>query len=166
MSGARFDPHDERPLTRVVVGILWRWHDSRSQVLLAQRPAGKPYAGYWEFPGGKIEAEEDAATALVRELEEELGIQVIESQPLATERFSYEHAHVELDFRLVSRFLGEPTGCEGQPLSWQQPDAIMLKPLLPALLHPRSQVLRKLAALNAQEVSGRSIGSAGGPGMR
>src|SRR5258708_12596147 len=78
------------------------------EFLLAQRPAGKPYAGYWEFPGGKIEAGEEARAALTRELREELGIGVRESSPWITRLHAYTHATVRLHFFRVSPWDAEP----------------------------------------------------------
>jgi 8-oxo-dGTP diphosphatase len=100
--------------------------------LLAQRPAGKVYAGYWEFPGGKVEPGEPVADALARELQEELGIDVEGSDPWLTRVFAYPHATVRLNFRRVRRWRGEPHPREGQAIAWQRLDAPMLAPMLPA----------------------------------
>ncbi|HUW49628.1 MAG TPA: Nudix family hydrolase [Sulfuricella sp.] len=102
------------------------------EFLLAERPAGKPYAGYWEFPGGKIEAGETPYHALVRELHEELGIEVEAAYPWLTRVYSYPHATVRLHFFRVMNWRGEPHGREAQRLSWQYPDAVAVAPLLPA----------------------------------
>ncbi len=120
---------DERPLTEVAVGLVF---DRDGRVLLGQRPAGKPYAGWWEFPGGKLEAGESVAAALARELHEELGIEVRSSQPWIVREHSYPHARVRLHFRLVFDWTGEPVAREGQAFGWTRPDAIDRKPLLPA----------------------------------
>jgi 8-oxo-dGTP diphosphatase len=120
-----------RKVTRVVVGVMLRDDGS---VLLADRPAGKPYAGYWEFPGGKIETGEAAATALERELHEELGIGIGPSSPWVTFEFDYPHAYVELQFRLVCRWRGEPHAREGQQLCFVDPAGELPQPLLPAAL--------------------------------
>ena len=77
-------------------------------VLLAQRPAGKPYEGWWEFPGGKFEPGENAEVAVTRELEEELGIRVLASSPWVVREHVYEHAHVRLFFRRITAWEGEP----------------------------------------------------------
>ena len=140
----KFDANDERPLTRVAVAIIERIVDGEYQVLFAQRPAGKAYAGYWEFPGGKIEDNETVVEALVREIDEELGIHVESATLWRTERFSYEHAHVELHFCRTREWSGEPHGREGQAFAWQPPSAIELAPLLPALHAPESGVLANL----------------------
>ena len=100
--------------------------------LLAQRPAGKVYAGWWEFPGGKAEAGEPAAKALVRELHEELGIEVRTAYPWITRVHIYEHATVRLHFFRVTEWAGEPHGRENQAFLWQRPDATMPSPMLPA----------------------------------
>jgi len=105
--------------------------------LLAQRPPGKVYAGYWEFPGGKIEPGETVASALKREIQEELGVVVIESFPWLTRRYSYPHGDVRLDFRRVVAWNGEPHPHEGQALAWQQAASFRngdldVAPMLPA----------------------------------
>ncbi|MEO8203361.1 MAG: Nudix family hydrolase [Betaproteobacteria bacterium] len=100
--------------------------------LLAKRPAGKVYAGWWEFPGGKVEEGEPAEAALVRELQEELGIDVKNAWPWLTRVFTYEHATVRLNFFRVTVWTGEPHGREGQELAWQRLDETLLSPMLPA----------------------------------
>jgi len=100
--------------------------------LLAERPHGKAYAGYWEFPGGKVETGETARQALVRETREELGIEVAEAYPWITRRYHYPHASVRLNFFRVVRWVGEPHGKESQRLAWQRVEAIEVAPLLPA----------------------------------
>ncbi|MEN6585804.1 MAG: Nudix family hydrolase, partial [Sulfuricella sp.] len=100
--------------------------------LLARRPDGKPYAGYWEFPGGKVEAGESLFHALARELHEELGIDVSHAYPWLVRHFDYEHASVKLHFFRVVAWAGEPHGKEGQLLAWQTPGGVDVAPLLPA----------------------------------
>ena len=100
--------------------------------LLAQRPAGKVYAGYWEFPGGKIEPGEAADAALARELHEELGIEIGEACPWITRVYTYPHGTVRLQFFRVYEWQGEPHPREDQAISWQQPGASMAAPMLPA----------------------------------
>ena len=102
------------------------------RVLLAQRPPGKAYAGYWEFPGGKIEPGESARAALGRELREELGIVVHHAAPWLVQRYRYPHAHVELHFFRVFEWEGEPVGHDGQAFAWQVPGRFDVLPLLPA----------------------------------
>ena len=100
--------------------------------LLAQRPAGKVYAGWWEFPGGKVEAGEPAGAALARELHEELGIDVRTAYPWITRTHVYEHAAVELKFFRVVEWRGDPQPREEQAFVWQRLDAPMAEPMLPA----------------------------------
>jgi len=100
--------------------------------LLAQRPAGKVYAGYWEFPGGKVEPGEPADRALARELHEELGIDIGPSFPWITRVFTYPHGTVRLNFFRVHEWKGEPHPREEQAISWQAPGAPMVAPMLPA----------------------------------
>jgi len=100
--------------------------------LLARRPEGKVYAGYWEFPGGKIEPGEPADAALARELHEELGIDVRRVYPWVTRVFTYPHATVRLHFFRVLAWHGEPHSREQQEIRWQRPDAPIAEPMLPA----------------------------------
>lgn len=116
-------------ITHVAAGILIR---PDGQFLLGSRPAGKPYAGWWEFPGGKIEAGETAYEALVRELHEEMGITVLAATPWVVQCFVYEHASVRLNFFLVTDWRGELQSHEGQSFAWQQPGHLSVAPVLPA----------------------------------
>ena len=100
--------------------------------LLGQRPAGKVYAGYWEFPGGKIETGELPLAAITRELHEELGIEVEVAYPWLTRDYDYEHAAVRLRFFRVVEWSGAPHGRENQIFSWQTPADVRVAPLLPA----------------------------------
>ncbi len=100
--------------------------------LLAQRPSDKMWAGYWEFPGGKVEAGETARDALVRELKEELGIEVVTAYPWITRVFAYPHATVRLSFFRVAGWRGEMHPHEGQQFSWQRATEVVVMPLLPA----------------------------------
>ncbi len=100
--------------------------------LLAQRPAGKVYAGYWEFPGGKVESGEPAARALARELHEELGIDIGEAYPWITRVYTYPHGTVRLNFFRVFEWRNEPHPREDQAIAWQQPGSPAVAPMLPA----------------------------------
>jgi 8-oxo-dGTP diphosphatase len=100
--------------------------------LLARRPAGKVYAGYWEFPGGKVEPGERLAEALARELHEELGIDVLRAAPWITRVFAYAHATVRLHFFRVFAWRGEPHPREAQDICWQRLNAPLAAPMLPA----------------------------------
>jgi 8-oxo-dGTP diphosphatase len=108
--------------------------------LLAQRPKDKIWAGYWEFPGGKVEAGESARDALVRELREELGIAVVTAHPWITRVFTYPHATVRLSFFQVTEWSGEMHPHEGQQFSWQHVTRVAVHPVLPA----NAPVLRAL----------------------
>lgn len=118
-----------RTITEVAVAVLSQPDD---RVLLARRPVGKPYAGYWEFPGGKVEPGESLDAALARELREELGIGVSRACRWITRIFEYPHASVRLNFFRVFEWQGTPHPHEGQVFSWQRPDAVEVTPLLPA----------------------------------
>jgi 8-oxo-dGTP diphosphatase len=109
--------------------------------LLAQRPPGKPYAGYWEFPGGKVEEGESAEAALRRELHEELGIQVEQAYPWITRDYDYPHAAVRLRFFRVATWRGTLHGRESQQFAWQSLQFLNVSPVLPA----NGPVLRALA---------------------
>ncbi|MFV0420952.1 (deoxy)nucleoside triphosphate pyrophosphohydrolase [Oleidesulfovibrio sp.] len=102
------------PVVEVVAGILWR--DGR--FLAVERPEGKPRAGFWEFPGGKLESGESAEEALVRELKEELGIGVQEYRFWRHVVHAYDDFTVRLHFYHVTGFSGEPQGLEGHALAW------------------------------------------------
>ncbi|MCP1118290.1 NUDIX domain-containing protein [Robbsia andropogonis] len=119
---------DGRPVTRVAVGVML---DAQGRFLLAQRPDGKPYAGYWEFPGGKLEEDETVETALARELEEELGVRIHGSVPWRVLEHDYPHAYVRLFFHKITRWDGVPTGREGQAFFWAE-TPVTITPLLPA----------------------------------
>ncbi len=119
-------------IVKVAAAVLLR---AGGDVLLAQRPAGKAYAGYWEFPGGKFEAGETPREALVRELAEELGIAVTKAAPWFVQEFVYPHARVELHFFRVYAWTGELVGQDGQAFAWQTPGYYTVGPLLPANTH-------------------------------
>lgn len=97
--------------------------DADGRVLLAQRPAGKAMAGLWEFPGGKVEAGERPETALIRELREELGIDVTEAclAPLTFASHAYETFHLLMPLYVCRRWKGEMVAREGQALAWVRP---------------------------------------------
>lgn len=120
-----------RAVVDVAVGVLIR-PDGR--FLLASRPEGKPYAHYWEFPGGKLEAGESVAHALCRELHEELGIEIGEVFPWVVREFVYPHAHVRLHFCRVFNWAGEPHAREAQTFRFCTQEDLPAGPLLPATL--------------------------------
>ena len=113
----------------VAVAVLVR---TDGRVLLAQRPLGKVYSGYWEFPGGKVEPGESTRDALVREIIEELGVEITHADPWITQVFTYPHATVKLHFFRATSWVGEPHAKEHQDLTWQLPGGISVSPLLPA----------------------------------
>ena len=132
----------------VAVGVLIR---EDGKMLLSSRPEGKPYAGYWEFPGGKIEAGEtyvleysDALVrdAILRELGEELGLELQDSTPWFVTEHRYEHAHVRLHFRRSHHFKGTPVCKEGQECGW-----FAATERTPGLLLPVDQAIVNRAAL-------------------
>lgn len=135
------DNQVERAVTNVAVGVIAR---GNGLVLLAERPTGKGWAGYWEFPGGKVEANETPEQALKREIHEELGITVTQSYPWITRTFDYEAQYdvngqmespakaVKLHFFMVTAWEGEPFGLEKQTISWQNPEKLTVAPILPA----------------------------------
>ena len=104
-------------LVLVVAAIVW---DADGRVLLGERPEGKPYAGWWEFPGGKIEAGETPEAALVRELEEELGLKTSPAclYPLTFVSHSYPEWHVVLPVYSIRQWSGPLSGREGQRFAW------------------------------------------------
>lgn len=123
-----------KPVIDVAAGLITRPDGS---LLLAQRPAGKPWAGWWELPGGKIEPGETVLEALVRELQEELGINTTQATPWVNYTHEYQQATVRLAFCRVTDWTGDPTGLEDQELAWVDPLApITVGPLLPATEPP------------------------------
>jgi 8-oxo-dGTP diphosphatase len=122
-------PWPARATVHVAVGVLIR---PDGAVLLADRPSGKPFAGFWEFPGGKIEDGESVDAALRRELHEELGIDIGPSVPWFTFEHDYPHAYVRLHFRRVFAWKGEPFSREGQRVGFFPLNGDFPAPLLPA----------------------------------
>ena len=125
-----------RRRVEVAAAVLWR----AGRFLLGQRAPGSFYAGYWEFPGGKVEAGETPRQALVRELGEELGIEVEQATPWICREHEYEHAHVRLHFFRVTAWRGELQDHVHSALAWQRPEAPEVGPMLPA----NAPVLRAL----------------------
>ena len=119
-----------RKVTEVAVGVLFQ---SNGDVLMTSRPFGKIYAGYWEFPGGKIEAGESVDQALRRELSEELGITIGEVQRWRVGLIDYPHALVRLYFCKVFNWTGELQMREMQHFSWQKLP-VQVKPVLAGTL--------------------------------
>jgi 8-oxo-dGTP diphosphatase len=117
------------PLTEVAAAVIQRPDGS---FLLAQRPAGKPYPGYWEFPGGKVEPGESVLDALKREIKEELDVEIVRAAPWVTRVHAYTHATVRLHFYRVTEWRGEFCGMEDQAHTWQRVDALGVGPMLPA----------------------------------
>ncbi len=106
------------PRVEVAVGVLVR--ESDGALLLTSRPAGKARAGWWEFPGGKLEAGETVEQALRRELQEEIGITIENCLPWQVTEHDYSHAQVRLHWCKVTRWQGELVMREGQDMAWQQ----------------------------------------------
>jgi 8-oxo-dGTP diphosphatase len=127
-----------RAHTDVAVGILIRAADDA--LLLSTRPPGKPYAGFWEFPGGKIEMGETVEQALRRELQEELGITLDAAEVWRVTEHDYPHARVRLHWCKVLHWRGDFEMREGQAMRWQQLP-LGVSPVLPGAL----PVLRWLA---------------------
>ncbi len=117
----------DRRLVQVAVGVLVR---TDGAFLLTSRPEGKAYAGYWEFPGGKLEADETIEQALRRELQEEIGITMQDCVLWKSERIDYPHALVQLNFCKVTQWSGELQMLEAQSFAWQQLPVTVV-PVLP-----------------------------------
>ncbi len=104
---------------QVVAGIIVKnTAGNERQVLLAKRNAKQHQGGLWEFPGGKVDTNEDHFSALQRELQEELGITIQNSQFFQEIKFDYSDKQVALNFYLISEYTGNEHGAEGQPLEW------------------------------------------------
>lgn len=117
----------ERAAVDVAVGVLF---DAQGRFLLTSRPPGKVYAGFWEFPGGKLEPGESVEQALQRELHEELGITIAAATPWKIELMDYPHARVRLHFCKVFQWRGDFEMREGQTMAWQSLP-VRVAPVLP-----------------------------------
>jgi len=122
------------PETRVVLVAAVALIDADGRILLAQRPPGKSLAGLWEFPGGKIEPGETPEAALIRELAEELGIDVAASclAPLTFASHGYDDFHLLMPLFVCRRWKGTPTPREGQTLAWVWKTKLADYPMPPA----------------------------------
>ena len=118
---------DDRPVTEVAVGVMLQ---PDGAFLLTSRPEGKVYAGYWEFPGGKLETGETVEEALRRELHEELGITIGAAELWKTQLVDYPHALVRLHFCKVRQWDGALQMREGQSFAWQSLP-VQVTPVLP-----------------------------------
>jgi len=121
---------EARPIVEVAVGILFQ---DEGRFLLTSRPVGKPYAGYWEFPGGKLEGGETVEAALRRELYEEIGILTEAVERWRTELVDYPHALVRLHFCKVHRWTGDLQMRESQEYAWQTLP-VQVSPVLPGTM--------------------------------
>ena len=115
--------------------------DQQGRILIAKRPDHLHKGGLWEFPGGKLEPGESIQHGLVRELDEELGIQPIESEPLICITHHYPECSIKLDIYRVTQFNGLPHGCEGQPIRWLLPEEMQME-LFPEADRPVINALR------------------------
>lgn len=124
-------PRPPRPIVLVAAVALV---DVDGRVLLARRPEGKQMAGLWEFPGGKLREGETPEAGLVRELKEELGVDITESclAPLAFASHAYEDFHLLMPLYACRLWRGTPCGLEGQALKWVRPLAMSSLPMPPA----------------------------------
>ena len=121
--------HNGKHYQKVVIGLIF---DNNNNVLINKRLPGKYMEGYWEFPGGKINLQEDNISALSRELLEELGIIVSKARPIMNYYYQYEDYMVNLDIWIIKSFLGEPKSKEGQEIAWVHPEDLFKFKLLPA----------------------------------
>ena len=119
----------EAGVVHVVAGVI---ADARGRILLARRTEGRDLAGLWEFPGGKVEPDESPEAALVRELREELGIDVEPGAPLIAVPQQYPHKRLRLDVRRIARWRGQVRSHEGQALAWVPPERLPAYPMPPA----------------------------------
>jgi 8-oxo-dGTP diphosphatase len=122
---------NKRPIVIVAACVLL---DREGAVLIAKRPEGRPLAGLWEFPGGKVEAGEEPEDALIRELHEELGIDIAKRDlaPLTFASHAYPDFHLLMPLYLCRRWQGNIAAREGQELRWVKPDALRQYDMPPA----------------------------------
>ena len=129
----------KRELLSIVIGVL---RNTKNEVLLGKRMKGKNLKGYWELPGGKIEANETPEEALFREFQEELGVEIGRSKKMESICYQYDHYDVLLmPFKIID-YIGHPTGLEGQDLIWCATDQLKEIVILPA----DQPLVEKLAA--------------------
>lgn len=140
-----------KPRIDVAVAVVF---NAAGQVLWGCRPEGKPYAGYWEFPGGKVEPDESVWQALVRELKEELDITALEGGPWFRIEHDYAHANVRLHLYRVWSYQGTPKSLEQQAFTWASLDSSDLSPILPAT----EPLLPKLAQPTVMALSNYEAG--------
>jgi len=121
-------------MTAIVLVSAAALVDADGRVLLARRPEGKPMAGLWEFPGGKVEDGETPEAALVRELDEELGVRTWDSclSPFGFASYSYESFHLLMPLFVCRKWTGAPVAREGQTLAWARPETLLDYPHPPA----------------------------------
>jgi 8-oxo-dGTP diphosphatase len=142
-------PIVRRPDAHVVAGAIF---DATGRLLLAERPAGKHMAGGWEFPGGKREVGEGRFDTLKRELQEEIGIDILEAEPLISYEHEFADRTIKLDLWFVLNYTGTPQSLEGQNLRWvtleELDDVGLLAADAPmvAPLRERAAALRRLKA--------------------
>ena len=122
---------EKRPIVIVAACVLV---NGDGAVLIARRPEGRPLAGVWEFPGGKVEKEEEPEAALIRELAEELGIEIAKADlaPLTFVSHAYSDFHLLMPLYVCRRWQGEVSGLEGQELAWVRADGLESYAMPPA----------------------------------
>lgn len=144
-----------RPPVDVAVGVLI---DAQGRFLLTSRPLGKVYAGYWEFPGGKVEAGESVEQALRRELQEEIGVTIAAAEPWKVELFDYPHALVRLNFCRVHHWSGEFEMREGQQMAWESLP-VRSTPVLPGTVPVLAWLAAERGFVGATHPAGQEVTS-------
>jgi 8-oxo-dGTP diphosphatase len=139
----------DRHEVQVAVGVLIQKNGS---FLLTSRPVGKPYAGYWEFPGGKVEDGETTFQALCRELREELGIEVLSAAPWKVEVVDYPHSLVRLHFFKVCDWSGVLQMREQQAAQWEGLP-VRVEPVLPGTLPVLEWLAAEPGIARAEQIS-------------
>lgn len=134
-------------IVKCAVGIVF---NEKQEILIAERPSGKSKAGFWEFPGGKVEENETPEVALKRELLEEVGIIALELQAFMQLQFDYPEYSVQLEIFLVPSFSGNPTSLENQKLAWSNIEDLSSyrflegnKEIIQSLIQLKKQNLKK-----------------------
>ncbi|WP_144328823.1 NUDIX domain-containing protein [Tepidimonas charontis] len=154
VDGARPRPPQPRPLVAVAVGLLI---DAEGRFLMTTRPPGKAYAGYWEFPGGKVEPGETVEQALRRELREEIGVIIAAAQPWRELVVDYPHALVRLHVCRITQWQGELHMHEGQACAWQTLP-VTVAPVLPGTV-PLLQALQEGSSAPASGAGAEGSGT-------
>ena len=139
---------------RIAVGILTKEEDRGLDVLICCRPPHKTWAGYWEFPGGKLKEDENGLSGLTRELQEELNVHCLAAELLVRHNHTMDNETLQLEFWRVTSYSGTPVALEGQEIRWQPVHDLMTVNFLPGdkdIIHFLRHYLQKQPSISARK---------------